>query len=629
VTEERFAELVQRLEGEAEASPGGYKLRVGALAALGFLYIFGVLAILVGALGAVIWGLTQGSGRAGLRRIGSALAVLIYTIARAMWIRFGRPEGMELEKDDAPQLFAEIEAIRRRMRAPRVHRILLRNDVNAAAHQRPRLGLLGWQENTLIIGLPLLQSLSPDQARAVLAHEFGHLSGAHSRFGGFIYRVRSTWSRLLAKLEEEDHWSSFVFRPFFRWYSPYFDAYTFVLARANEYEADLAGAELSSARDMGDALASVDLKDTYLEHRFWRWVSDQAELRPEPDVAPYTRMAKLLPAAPEPEDAEHWLPQYLGFETTLADTHPSLRDRLAALGVEARVPERVEHSAADAWLGDAHARLAGRLDDEWRTGQEEGWRAYHQGIREKETRIEELQAKAGKEPLEEDEAWDLACLVEERRPAAEALPLYVAYAERNPDRAGARFHAGRLLLDAGDKAGIEHLEASMTQTEDAIVPACERIASFLDERGESERAATYRARLAEHQAQLDAVADERDTLPTDVEYLPHEADAQDLAVLAEDLQKIPSVKQAWLTRRPLTLSEEPLYVLAVKRRRATWNPMTWDEWQKDPEKEDLALQAVIAEGARFPGQTKILVINHRGKLACELWTLVPGTQIFP
>jgi hypothetical protein len=89
------------------------------------------------------------------------------------------------------------------------------------------------------------------------------------------------------------------------------------------------------------------------------------------------------------------------------------------------------------------------------------------------------------------------------------------------------------------------------------------------------------------------------------------------------------VKQAWLTRRPLTLSDEPLYVLAVARRRTTWSPMTWDAWRKDPEQEDLALQGLIAEQARFPGQAKILVVNHRGKLARELWTLVPGTQIIP
>ncbi|MHC4862403.1 MAG: M48 family metallopeptidase, partial [Planctomycetota bacterium] len=192
------------------------------------------------------------------------------------------------------------------------------------------------------VGLPLLQGLSPDQARAVLAHEFGHLSGAHSRFGAFIYRFPATWSRLLSKLEEDDHWSSFVFRPFFRWYAPYFDAYTFVLARANEYEADAAGAGLTTPRDLGDALVSLNLKDTFLDHRFWRWVSDQAETHPEPDVTPFTRMAGPLRAGPEQEDAEHWLPQYLGFQTTLADTHPCLSDRLAALEVDARIPPAVE-----------------------------------------------------------------------------------------------------------------------------------------------------------------------------------------------------------------------------------------------------------------------------------------------
>jgi hypothetical protein len=513
------------------------------------------------------------------------------------------------------------------MRGPRVHRVLMERDMNAAVEQRPRLGIFGWQENTLFVGLPLLQALSPEQARAVLAHEFGHLSGAHSRFGGFIYRVRATWSRLLAKLEEDDHWSGFVFRPFFRWYSPYFDAYTFVLARANEYAADADGAEISSPRDLGEALVSVKLKDAYLDHRFWNWVSGQASLRPEPDVTPYTRMAETLPAGPEREDAEHWLPQYLARETTLADTHPCLRDRLAALGVEARVPAAVEHSAAAAWLGERHAALAARFDDEWRANSEENWRSHYAEVREKEERIDELASKGGRDSLEEAEAWEQAWLVEERRTLEEALPLYVAYAERFPDIPRARYHAGRVLLAAGDQAGIAHLEASMEHAQDAIVPGCDFIANFLDARGDADAAARYRERRDAHQRKLDAIAEERDTLPIDIEYLPHGADAEHIAELAEDLRAMPKVKQAWLLRRPLELSEAPLYVLAVVRRRFTWNPKTWDEYKKDPEKDDRALQSEIAEAVRVPGQTKILVINHRGKVARELWTTVPGTEI--
>ena len=41
------------------------------------------------------------------------------------------------------------------------------------------------------------------------------------------------------------------------------------------------------------------------------------------------------------------------------------------------------------------------------------------------------------------------------------------------------------------------------------------------------------------------------------------------------------------------------------------------------------LQSRIADDVRFPGETKILVLNHRSRLARELWTSLPGSQILP
>jgi hypothetical protein len=38
--------------------------------------------------------------------------------------------------------------------------------------QRPRLGVFGWQENYLMVGLPLLRGLSPDEVRAVNEVQF-------------------------------------------------------------------------------------------------------------------------------------------------------------------------------------------------------------------------------------------------------------------------------------------------------------------------------------------------------------------------------------------------------------------------------------------------------------------------
>ena len=48
-----------------------------------------------------------------------------------------------------------------------------------------------------------------------------------------------------------------IFQRFFNWYGPWFNAYSFVLARSNEYEADRASAVVAGAAGAARALTRV------------------------------------------------------------------------------------------------------------------------------------------------------------------------------------------------------------------------------------------------------------------------------------------------------------------------------------------------------------------------------------
>lgn len=621
---ERFERVVERLEQLAARSPRGYRLRVAALTALGFGYVAGVLGLCLALLAGIAWAWTHGTGRVLLRKGGFALVALVYAVGRAFWIRFEPPSGDAIEPVRAPQLFAAIEQTRQAMRAPRVHRVLLGDDLNAGVVQHPRLGILGWHENVLHLGLPLLQALDEEQFRAVLAHEFGHLAGAHSRFGGWIQRLELSWRRLLERLEREDHWSAFVFRPFFRWYASWFAAYTFVLRRANERAADRDAAEIASPRALGDALVALDLKGSDLAQRFWPGVQALANERPEPDVAPYTRLRSRLARGPDPEDAALWLPQVLARQTGLADTHPCLGERLAALGVEPRVPPPVETSAADRLLGDHHAELARRLDQRWRSAVEEPWREHYRAVRADVDRLAQLQSRAARAELERDDAWELARLTERYGAPGHAFPLYLAFAERHPEHAAGRFAAGRCLLDRHDARGIQQLERAMELSEDAIIPACERIDDFLRSRGEDAKAESYAERAAAWQRHLDAVAEERGGVHYDATYLPHGLEPERLAQLVADLSAMPEVRRAWLLRKQLELSREPLYVLGLLRRQPRWNPA---KWGRSARADDLALQDRVLSEVPLPGDAFVLVLNHRSQRDWGVFSGVADAEI--
>lgn len=270
MTEKRFEQLVRELEGYAKAHPAQYKLKVALLAFSGYAYVFAVLGAVIALTVSCFVLIKDGSsGHALLFKVGIALIVLATVIVRALWVRLEPPTGIELQREHAPRLFLLIDKIRNALGTPAFHHVLIVNELNAAVVQAPRLGIFGWQRNYLLLGLPLLLTLTPAQFRAVLAHEFGHLGSQHGRFFTWIYRARVTWSQLLQEMTVRRHWASFVFTKFLGWYAPFFNAYSFVMAREQEYEADRNAAHLVGPHCMKDALASLSVVGRLLRESFW------------------------------------------------------------------------------------------------------------------------------------------------------------------------------------------------------------------------------------------------------------------------------------------------------------------------------------------------------------------------
>lgn len=327
--EEGFIELVKKAERDSFNNITLYKTRLALFALLGYAVIFTVLTALIVLVGGTI----------GIAFISSSLALLlvkkkfifiiliaIWTFLKALWIKFDPPTGYILDRDDYPELFTEIDNLTKTLDALKIHQVILDEQLNAAVVQHPRFGILGGQKNTLFLGLQLLLALSPQEMRSVLAHEFGHLSGNHSRFSGWIYRIRLTWHRIMVAFEDSDSFGASLMRRFFDWYSPKFSAYSFALARNNEYEADNIASELTSANVAAKALVNVYASAPYIDQDFWGEYFQKADEMPEPPTRPFEGLADFLKSSPiSRKELIARIDKELETETHYADTHPSLR----------------------------------------------------------------------------------------------------------------------------------------------------------------------------------------------------------------------------------------------------------------------------------------------------------------
>src|SRR5581483_1241330 len=249
-----------------------------------------------------------------------------------------------------PELFALIEDLRTRASAPRVDRVLLTSDFNAAIVQHPGFAILGGARNYLMLGLMLMQSLSPEEFRAVVAHEFGHLSGAHGHFGAWIYRLRTGWARLLGALQSQRHWGAALFTGFFNWYAPLFSAYSFVQARQHEYEADQMSVAAVGREATASALLRVNTHGEFLSETFWPSIFKRADEEPAPTFSPFSMLGPSLIQRGAAAAPDRLLAKALAQKTGYGDTHPCLSDRLKAIAVEPYVPGAIQLTAAEVLL---------------------------------------------------------------------------------------------------------------------------------------------------------------------------------------------------------------------------------------------------------------------------------------
>ena len=638
ITEQEFDALVARLTKDADQRPFAYKARVLLLALLGYAYVFGILLGIVAILVGVILIVKTGRGAVLVKNVGIPLAIFAWVVGKALWVKLSPPAGRPLRREEAPQLFADMAEVCKKLDAPRADVVLLTDDYNAAVSQVPRLGVFGWHRNYLIVGLPLMQALPPDEWRGILAHEFSHLSRAHARFSNWIYRVRKTWFQLMNTLENERQGGgAWLFKRFFHWYAPYFGAYSFVLARRDEYEADKLAASVVGADAMARGFITSSVRERHLSQSFWPDVRKQIVTHSEPPADVHSLMANSLRAPLDATPVQAWISDALAVETGSADTHPAIRDRIAALGVDVRqladkaasAASPIAVTAAEHYLGGVASSLTRELDAQWRNDASQWWSERHERESAQEAELADLEQRHSS--LNDEELWNLARLAEARKGPDAAEPYLRALLTRTPRHAAASYTLGYNLLarDEEQGEGVGLIETAMDIDSEAIGPGSRTIAAWLRRRGRTDEAERYESRAAEADVIQGESAHERDSVYRADTFLPHEVDAATLATLTAALAKQPRVKGAWLVRKTVKhMPERPLYVLGFDPG-FDWRGSLRAGGLPIPKAEDDGYPQALANLLPLPGEAFVVPLHAENAWLRKKMKKVAGAKIYP
>ena len=237
------------------------------------------------------------------------------------------PPGPRLDEYTCPDLFRMIREVASATGQAEPSEVYLLNEVNAWVTQRG--GVMGFGSRRVMgIGFPLLQGLSIEEVKAILAHEFGHYSSGDVALGPWIYKTRAAISRAIAGVHE-----SWLEAPF-QWYGKLFLKITHSISRQQEFIADQIAAKVTSAAAAASALRQV----TALSPAFQAYVGQE--------LVPVMRAGFMPPIASgfasylREDRIADWARRVVEHEeqegtTDEFDTHPSLKERLGALGAGA------------------------------------------------------------------------------------------------------------------------------------------------------------------------------------------------------------------------------------------------------------------------------------------------------
>ena len=475
--------------------------------------------------------------------IGAPLVLTTGRAIRALCIAFPEPKGVAVSPAHRRHLARRCRrhprAARRSADAPAARD----GAFNASALQRPRFGPF-WTRNTLLIGYPLLATLTPEQARAVVAHELGHITHAHGWFAAWVHRTRASWVHLIDALDRDGTTPVYA-HLLFRWYVPRLQAAAAAVSRRQELLADRLAAEVTGSDTAAQALVAIEIGGHVLDRMFWPRVFDRVRHDPDPP-RPYSEMGP-----------EIWA--HLDDRCRPPGRGPTTRDAaIRHASKPAGTPCGAPSARADARASRIHR---GRPVSRMRQAERSRLHSIRTGTRPLASGWTPP-APGATRPRSND--WHSS----PRRPRRllsrrsngrssrnsegneqEALDLYTSAHARG--HITAALAAGRLLLLRNDPTGVALIDAAMSADPMLVEDGCSAIVEFLNVRADSSTPTRTRSGRADRRRSTGWPRRSGRRSPATDSFSAGSHPELDVAALARALASERAVQRAWLAAKAL------------------------------------------------------------------------------
>lgn len=416
------------------------------------------------------------------------------------------PIGRPIVAKEFPLFFDRLEELCTTFKAQKIHQVKLTPDFDINIVRTPKSGFPFGFNNTLLVGVPVLSSMSPSHVRLLLARDIGHLASIRSNINRGLIYLRSIWSGYAKYYSSSWKPESFLLRVFFFIYAPFYKASTSALVRLESHMKDTYMFELTHADNIAELITGYQIKRHYIEQHFWPELNDMAYKQAKPSFLPYGMMASVIDKRLDAATIQQIYNTEIEHNAVIGAERPCLSNQLHTIGIEDlnfSMPEKKQETAANHFLADRLKDVLAQMDNVWYLENRTVWNLRYQRGQEEKKKLKLLHEQAKQNLLSNDEAIDYLLLVDKYLVAEKSVPIYNKMLQRDSNDANLHYTAGRLLIKADSPNGVDTLCKAMNQSVDLTEQCCQHIIEYMVRHDNPAEAQKYRRKILEHQADED------------------------------------------------------------------------------------------------------------------------------
>lgn len=286
-------------------------------------------------------------------------SLLSYSLFRA---KPAKPVGLNMSEKVFPEVFKLVEKMNGYFKYPRISKIIMTNHYELDIIKTPLSIFPVWSTNTLVIGLPLLLCVSPQQFECLMARRIGQFSKKHNIVTNWLYQLRASWKLFCNSYAQQKQLDSRFINWLLMVYSSLYSIASVYVVRKEELNADNYGMEVYNHKYMYEMMMADAVYRHYLENTFWP-AAQKVALQ---NVKPNRNLLSVVNNVIKGEKLEVLAKKVFAEVPEWNHPYPSLKQRLEEIAYhEVSMTDPDEVKAANQFIGSSLNNVIDLMDKLW------------------------------------------------------------------------------------------------------------------------------------------------------------------------------------------------------------------------------------------------------------------------